>query len=139
MTTVEVRPDVGIWAISGAPRETARIEDPVSSFEYRIHFGGIDNYKHNGFDYLDMGLSYKHGDNLPGTFQGVSGGGLWSTQVTYVKDTNEYLWNRNLDLEGIAFYEHLAPVGSFIRCHGRRSIYEKGVDAVRNHLTRRCS
>lgn len=78
------------------------------------------------FDYIEIraNLNLKE---VPPDFKGMSGGGVWRTKIGRKKDGTF----KPLDkprLEGCAFYE-TGPQGEYvyIRCHGRQSIYKRGV------------
>jgi hypothetical protein len=56
------------------------------------------------FDYVDTPVEYLTGDNLPDSFQGVSGGGLWSFSVESRAELTD-LRVKDALFCGVAFYE----------------------------------
>ena len=88
-------------------------------------------YSKDGFDYIEVDADYKAGVNIPPTFKGFSGGGLWQIIPSESK-LNPFLPGKFL-LSGITFaqssvlHEHRT-----ITCHGRLSIYKKAFEVLVN-------
>ena len=75
----------------------------------------------NGFDILTISPLLKKSDR-PTTYQGVSGGALWS--IYFQPDGSNKVVQRRLI--GTAFYELPSESGALqIVCHGSKSIYER--------------
>ena len=72
-----------------------------------------------------MSIEYEsHNQDLPTSFGGVSGGGVW--QVPLIRDRQGDLEADDYILSGVAFYQtKLDGNHRLIRCHGRKTVYEK--------------
>jgi hypothetical protein len=105
----------GHWAmmgISSAPQEAVR----------------------NGFDYLDLQADMGDTD-MPRTFGGASGGGLW--QVRIAKHPDGRLDIHEVVFSGVIFYESAVVDGRRrLRSHGRASVHERLATAIRAALPR---
>jgi hypothetical protein len=106
----------------GAPRELGEFTDShariLISFLY-MHVAPPTPTR-GEFDYfeLDVDLSMP---GVPGTFGGVSGGGLWRVDIFESRESGGIEWS--WQLEGVAFYEEPPNHGHrIIRCHGPESI-----------------
>ena len=125
--------EIGFWAISYSvdfQSAIVKMEDGFPAIVVRTWVGytGIDNrYDTGEFDYIEAGVSYTSENDLPPTFGGASGGGLWKFPLSGAK--------RNyggLELEagnpvyaGVLFYEtHREENYRRIRCHGPKSLYQ---------------
>jgi hypothetical protein len=81
------------------------------------------------YDYYDAAVREISSGEVPGSFGGVSGGGLWHIHLRPSQSTGKFSWDRSLI--GLAFYQ--SPVRRdcrFIRCHGRRSLYVKALGSL---------
>jgi hypothetical protein len=129
--------DWGIWFLCGAPGEKTAKEESAIAYDGVFSFGGMcyaagadREFQKDGFDYIELGVEYKDGADLPSTFGGMSGGGLW--QVPLRQAENGMLEPSTLLLSGVIFYEfRIDNQPSIIKCHGRRSIYQNVYDAVK--------
>ncbi|ANM28513.1 hypothetical protein ABI59_01050 [Acidobacteria bacterium Mor1] len=123
--------EMGLWALVGAPAETSDLEDPSDlGFTQTAHWIGVDEYCRRGeHDYLELGVPEEEAE-LPANFRGTSGGGVWQVEIEMDKNGR---WGAKLPvLMGCAFYETVPTRGRFtIRCHGPRSIYERGLRILR--------
>ncbi len=89
--------------------------------------GGIDKViERDGFDYYDGKVTYDFQFDLPSTFVGMSGAGLW--QVRLKIEGGKY-GIRDRFFSGVVFYE-IAEGGKvvMIRSHGRKSVYEYAIN-----------
>lgn len=120
--------NMGMWAVSGFPDEyTKEIEsigcfDGVIKYEGNCLFGGIDkSYSSGEFDYIEMPADYQN--DVPESFGGVSGGGLWHIILEQPPQGNIKV--KRIILSGLAFYQS-ALDNNFrsLKCHGKRSIYQ---------------
>ena len=114
----------------GAPAETSDLTDPSDlEFTQTVHWVAVRNpLDRGGFDYIDAVVPLDAA-GLPSTFGGVSGGGLW--QIRLARDGDKWSWITPL-LQGCAFYETPPSDGKrALRCHGPKSVYHEGIDAVR--------
>ena len=129
--------NIGVWAICGAPDIETTDEKPthnffeVKGYNSSCFFGGISHiYEVNKFDYLEIEAKYDYDPNLPQSFGGVSGGGVWQILLDQMPDgtikPKEYL------LSGVAFYQ-TEKSGSLrvIKCHARKSIYDIAYKAIK--------
>ena len=83
-------------------------------------------HNRDGFDYLDIGVS-KEIEDQPPSFGGISGGGLWQIDIGQKEDGT---WTEVgfPKLEGVAYWgDWSGDKYTYIRCHGRKSIYEHGL------------
>lgn len=101
----------GHWAmmgISSAPIETER----------------------DGFDYLNLRACMGDAD-VPSTFGGVSGGGLW--QVRILKHGEGHLEVSEVVFSGVIFCESAVIDGCrWLYSHGRASVHERLADKIRH-------
>jgi hypothetical protein len=87
-------------------------------------YTGVEKYwDKDEFDYLSLNVSYENRTDLPDTFEGVSGGGIWRA-VLYRSDDGKISSSEPLFL-GVAFWQTI-PKNNLrsIIGHGWRSIYE---------------
>lgn len=125
----------GFWILAGSPQALAKPDTGmVASFLYdtsvqkRVTFGG--------WDYLFVNLNLKQNPELPTTYGGVSGGGIWRA-VFYVSEDETVFAvesaKRDIILSGVAFYQ-TGEEGCQVIAHGPLSLYEtlveRAVDAV---------
>jgi len=128
----------GIWFLCGAVGEKTREEKSsrglgqVLSLEGTCSAVGADRfYTQDGFDYIESDVEYGKGINLPDTFGGMSGGGLW--QVTVKKYSSGRFEPVGYFLSGVAFYQsEIRDSKRFIKCHGRESLYKNIYSKVAN-------
>lgn len=128
----------GIWFLCGALGEKTREEKSsrglgqVLSLEGTCSAIGVDRfYTQDGFDYIEADIEYGKGLNLPNTFGGMSGGGLW--QVTFTKNSDGKFETVRYFLSGVAFYQsEIKDSKRFIKCHGRESLYKNVYSKVAN-------
>lgn len=115
---------IGYYALFGAPFEWVDFDGKtVPSFIYNTY---ISEYiKIEDWDYQIMGLNLDENPNLPKSFEGVSGGGIWKIKFMVSEDQSTYfiqdLFN-DVALCGVNFYQ-TAPKGRQIIGHGPFSIY----------------
>ena len=123
----------GFWAISYSvdfQSTTVKMENgfPAIVVHTWVGYTGIDSrYDADEFDYIEAGVSYTSENDLPPTFGGASGGGLWKFPLSGAKRNDD-----KLDIEagnpvyaGVLFYEtHREENYRRIRCHGPKSLYQ---------------
>jgi len=127
----------GMWGLSGFPHELVRIEPAQSGFEgvrgfpAILYVTGVENeWSEGDFDYLDIDARSEGARSPITNFQGYSGGGLW--QINLAGDSADNVKIKDCILSGVAYYQDFVDGRPHhIRCHGRRSIYQKTIDAVR--------
>jgi hypothetical protein len=65
--------------------------------------GDGDLTKEEKWDYIRSRCEYRPSETVPGTFKGVSGGGIWAVRLQVTKDDT---WSvRRFCLIGVVFYE----------------------------------
>ena len=128
--------NLGAWAICGAPDiETTNGKSTqglkLKGFNSYCFFGGDPRiYDMDKFDYLEMTVRYDCHPDIPESFGGISGGGVW--QIPLIQMTNGEIKPKEYLLSGIAFYQ-TEKYGSrrFIRCHSRKSIYDIAYGSIK--------
>ena len=114
----------------GAPAEHGRIEsdDEAVSVYTKItgYFGPYErerSFKKGEFDYIDTLTKYTSTNNLPLSFQGISGGGLWAFNPVAINE-GESFEVRKRYFCGVAFYQSpLEADQRLIRHHFIDSVY----------------
>ena len=128
----------GVWAVLGAPEEQSTFGEKEAVLKISLFASVVASAQvRDGFDYVD--LSYFHEDrpDLPRSYGGISGSGLWRLPISRAEG-GAIEWNGELHLEGVAFYQRpVGPVEGVIRCHGRTSVFERAVDEALNAQTKR--
>lgn len=126
--------DGGIWFFCGAPGEVVRDEPSASGFlavksfkDLCLAGGPTVACQRGEFDYFD--LDAESTAEIPSSFGGMSGGGLW--QVTATTEANGQIVPFRYLFSGVNFYQGVRSNGlRYMRCHGRRSVYEHAFRAV---------
>lgn len=116
----------GMWGVIGAPAEQSTFGEKEAVLRISLFCSVVVSAVERGdFDYVDLGFYHEGRPNLPHSYGGVSGSGLWHAPIT--KSASGVIqWTGEVRLEGVAFYQKfLTEHEGVIRCHGRRSIYEK--------------
>jgi hypothetical protein len=119
----------GVWAVLGAPEEQSTFGEKEAVLKISLFASVVASAQvRDGFDYVD--LSYFHEDrpDLPRSYGGISGSGLWRLPISRAEGA-AIEWSGELHGEGVAFYQK--PVGAVegvIRCHGRMSVFERAVE-----------
>lgn len=119
---------IEMWLLLGAPGEYANVavDHQTLTAHASLQMTGFflkqvqARHRKKGFDYVDIGVVV---DSLevPSTFGGMSGGGLWHVFVSKSAATEQYGWTYTM--EGVIFYESPEAGGRcFVRSHGRKSI-----------------
>ncbi len=130
--------DMGIWFLCGFPDEQTTYDRPIKGFEIVKGFhglcgaGGVEKeYIVGNYDYLEFEVHYNKNSQVPKSFGGVSGGGLW--HVPLQKSKEGKITPQEIILSGVAFHQS-SMINNIrtIKCHGRRSIYKVAYELVRN-------
>lgn len=125
-------PDIekGLWAVTGLVGELTTVDRQTESRTSTTHAVGRalftvvqQTHDYHGYDYFDMGAHLEL-DDVPKTFGGVSGGGLW--QVCLSRDkTGKISWDGKRYFRGVAFWQSsVSDARRVIRCHGPKSIFD---------------
>jgi hypothetical protein len=116
----------GLWAVLGAPAEQSSFGEKEAVLKISL-LASIVAAAHtrDGFDYVDLSYFHEGRPDLPQSYGGVSGSGLWRLPISRDGD-GAIVWNGEVHLEGVAFFQKPASaVEGVIRCHGRLSLYER--------------
>jgi len=129
--------DIGIWFLCGFIDERT-IEkrhtqgfDTLKGFYAQFSASGIEKeYTSQDYDYLKTVAHYKPERDLPMSFGGTSGGGLW--QVPLLGSAKGELEIKEMILSGVAFYQSEKKNNMRkIKCHGRQSIYKTAYEFIK--------
>jgi len=124
--------DQGFWFTLGYPDVFESSIEPSHGFEAIKGFKGLcgisgirKEYENHGYDYLEMSIEYEsNNQNLPDSFGGVSGGGIW--QVPLSRNSHGKLETDEYILSGVIFYQTQLEINNrFLKGHGRKTIYFK--------------
>jgi hypothetical protein len=121
----------GLWAVLGAPAEQSVFGEREAILKISLLASVVASAEErDGFDYVN--LSYYHEDrpDLPRSYGGISGSGLWHLPISK-DESGAIVWDGNVCLEGVAFYQKpIGPLEGVIRCHGRMSLYDRLIARV---------
>ncbi|MCP4685942.1 MAG: hypothetical protein GY867_10935 [bacterium] len=129
--------DLCLWMAFGCPDSYKSTEPGDTHFEKKFVPNALaamsrkPSFQCRGeFDYVDLPVNYRDND-LPETFGGMSGGGLWLVPLERDIDSPNHIHVRYPTLMGVVFYQSAPENGSrILRCHGARSIYDKMADLI---------
>ena len=129
--------EAGGWVVLGLIDEWTTTGPGELGFKQVRHFSSVcggsavsREEQREGFDYLYFDVRCDTNENRPYSFAGASGGSLWQL-VARLED--ERVSIKEALLSGVPFYESAVRDGvRTLVCHGRRSIYESVVRAVRD-------
>lgn len=128
----------GPWFICGVPCMRTTEEVPEGGFREVAGFHGmcgitvpLKEYFKDGFDYIEVDADYQSGVNIPSTFKGFSGGGLW--QIIPAESAMDDFSLGEILLSGVTFAESgMVHQHRSIICHGRSSIYRNSFEKILN-------
>jgi hypothetical protein len=126
----------GYWAVCGAPQALLALERRrAPSLVYGTYVQ--QRFEVDSWDYLNIALDLDANPDLPTSFAGVSGGGIWRTRfgideaATRFEVANRY---RDIFWVGVAFYQ--TPLeGRSLIAHGPRSIYQRLYEGVSSEFS----
>jgi len=130
----------GLFFLCGTIGERAKIENSLGEFSKILNcdcefmYTGVEKYYlEKEFDYLKLSVSHRKRNDLPNSFLGASGGGIWATQL-FRMDDGRINYSNPL-LVGMAYEEDVKANGSRsiiagITGYGWRSIYEQVLSKV---------
>jgi hypothetical protein len=120
----------GFWAVTGMVGEQSIVDAPADasgagvSVLGRAFYSSLDRRHERGdWDYYDVGADCAVPD-VPATFGGLSGGGLWEIKLMH-GGSGLFEWDGLPKFRGVVFWE--TPVAGHlrsIRCHGPRSVLD---------------
>lgn len=130
----------GVWLLCGFAAEQTVERVSERGFAREVVFRGPcgagwveREYADGDFDYLDFEARYGGADEPPQSFGGFSGTGLWQARLTRTP-AGALAAERPL-LSGVAFFQSDRAQGlRVIKCHGRRSVYDRVPEAIRAAL-----
>lgn len=130
------RTEKALWTVMGMVAETSEVKSRSESGRVPVNIRGEAFFgvtctadTRQEYDYLTV-YAKTTLPNVPSTFKGVSGGGLWQIGLTMRKATGEISWALEHHFRGVAFWEQSTPPNQIaIRCHGPQSIFEKAWEA----------
>lgn len=122
----------GLWAVTGMVGELSEIyhseeeRTTRAAVHGRAFFSTVhQSHLEGGYDFIDLSAKMDLPD-VPSSFGGVSGGGLWEVGLSIGK-SGKIFWDEKRNFRGVAFWQSAKSDGRrVIRCHGPRSIFEKG-------------
>lgn len=133
--------DSGLWAVIGVPAEQSTFGETEAVLRLTVFASWIDGaMTRDGFDYVDLAYDREGRPEIPTSFGGISGSGLWQVPLVKSTSTGAISWSE-VHLEGVAFYQKpAARRQGVIRCHGRESVFlvaqaatKQAEDAVSRH------
>ena len=128
----------GLWAITGMVGESTEIRRYPEKGIIEGHLQGNAFFssihkvcERTDYDYFDLEADLGLVD-VPSTFGGVSGGGLWDVRLVMSK-SKEVVWDQKRHFRGLAFWQtESSDSRRMIRCHGPKSIYDKAWQLISN-------
>lgn len=128
----------GPWFICGVPGSRTTEEAPEGGFQEVAGFHGmcgitvpLKEYSKDGFDYIEVDADYQGGVNIPSTFKGFSGGGLW--QIIPAESVVDDFTIGEILLSGVTFAESsMVHQSRTVICHGRSSVYGNAIEKILN-------
>ncbi len=129
------------WFIWGVAAEFNTKEPPEGGYQRIVGLHGACSataatleMRDGEHDYIDVAVEYDKGFDIPRTFGGYSGGGIW--QVTIRESANEPPAPVDFFFSGVTIYQsEVKEQKRFLHCHGRRSIYEYAFTKIKNRCT----
>jgi hypothetical protein len=108
------------WFVMGTPKELGVFTQSHADVQTLMCSADPQPHECGEHDYFDLLLD-TNALNMPKSFGGLSGGGLWRVMVYCSPTTGKVDWAQRL--KGVAFWE-FPPENSHraIRCHGPKSI-----------------
>ncbi|CEF49258.1 unnamed protein product [uncultured bacterium] len=97
-------------------------------------FAGLTAIEHRreyaDYDLCDVTVDYSLADDLPRSFGGFSGGGLWHVVLTKNEETDK-IDHQSPMFSGVIFYqEQISETRKILRCHLTNSIYRHAIDTI---------
>ena len=122
--------DEGFWFSCGVVKEGMQKLGTVDQFQDVKGYWGLcgvganpKEWTADGFDYLDFDVHYPRED-LPQSFQGLSGGGVW--QILFNRSADGTVAPVEFILSGVVFFETaIQNDRRQLRCHGRDTVCQQ--------------
>ena len=116
---------LGYFALFGTPEERMDYQkQSVPSFIYNTYLS--EYFEHEGWDYQIMGINLEENPEIPTSFSGVSGGGIWKIKFFIDEDKTKFAVENPIEdiaLVGVNFNQTDLK-GRQIVGHGPESIYK---------------
>lgn len=120
----------GLWNLSGFIEGLTKQSDSIYAFDSTKAFCLLNGptiineyYEEDNFDYCRAVVNYEENINIPQSFGGMSGGGLWKIILKITKDSVPKI--DKAILCGVPFYETgMENNQRKIICHAHKSIYD---------------
>lgn len=121
----------GLWVVMGMVEEFSDVDARSAEMTVGAHvqcrafFSLIqETHDRQGFDYLDVSAKLELPD-VPSSFGGVSGGGLWQVDLSTARPGGPPSWDGKRHFRGVAFWQSdVSDARRAIRCHGPQSIFK---------------
>jgi hypothetical protein len=128
--------DEGVWCANGFLEEWGQVrenDDGQGSTQYFYNFSGFggptESAQVGNYDYFEFPVSYEARPQMPKSWGGMSGGGLWQVQLKRDEDSVKPM--PPYVLSGVLFYQwSTTPEMCGVRAHGRRSVYDVAYRAI---------
>ena len=109
-----------VWVVVGAPGELGKFTPTHADLQISGRFVGPDPVAHGQYDYFDFEMDSSAPD-MPKSWGGMSGGGLWRVLVYHSPETGKIDWAQRL--WGVVFWQFPLKGGyRIVRSHGHQSI-----------------
>jgi hypothetical protein len=120
--------DQGLWAVIGAPEELSTFGETKAVLRVSLFASVVvSTCQRAGFDYVDLAYYHEGRSDLPQSYGGLSGSGLWHAPIRK-SVSGAVSWTGEARLEGVAFYQKpIDKKEGVIRCNGRKTIYEQAL------------
>jgi hypothetical protein len=117
--------------VVGTPADLSKIDNATNLELAKMTYlvGVTSPSERDGFDYIHARADTRLGQ-VPDSFKGLSGGGLWRLELGKKAD-GSLISVGAPKLEGCVFYQTRREGDYvYIRCHGRKSIYDRVLSAI---------
>jgi len=129
------------YFVCGGIDERTTQEKPNKGFDKVIGIHGFcgESFVENSFeigdyDYLEINIDYNLEYDIPRSFSGMSGGGIWLVPLL-MKDNGTIMAKENKYC-GVIFYQTERRENTrYLRGHGPKSIYNVACEKILNHFT----
>ena len=109
-----------VWVVVGAPGELGKFTPTHADLQISGRFVGPDPVAHGQYDYFDFEMDSSAPD-MPKSWGGMSGGGLWRVLVYHSPEAGKIDWAQRL--WGVVFWQFPLKGGyRIVRSHGHQSI-----------------
>ncbi len=111
---------VEVWVAMGTPGELGKFTPTHADLQISGRFVSPEPVTHDRYDYFDFKVDSSSAD-MPKSWGGMSGGGLWRVLVYHSPETGKIDWAQRL--RGVIFWQSSVNRGfRILRSHGQQSI-----------------